>query len=1040
MASSTILRAVLLVGTAGFAIGTANAQSVAIPAGQGPAVQSNPTAGAQPGDAAAPADSARVASASASSAQAGDDIVVTGSRIVANGYQAPTPVTVVSTTELLKQAPESLAAGLARLPQFVNTAGANVTSSQAGTPSAGNYLNLRRLGAIETLLLLDGQRLPPTSFDGTTDANIIPQALVQRVDVVTGGASAAYGSDAVAGVVNFVLDTKFDGVKVNGQTGVSSRGDNAQQKFAIAVGKSFLDDRLHLEASFDYFHQPGIVDNGQRPYGGNYDGGWVNVGKNPLRVDSNGKPCAAGVCPENAYTPVYNVRLANGTYGTLINFGRTAAQSELRSGQTPFSLAGYTFEPTLVGGPVSANGVHRADLGTPTGTPNFNVGGADTAVTFGTTLTSMVRTKQAFARADYDFGGGISGFLQGSYSDSDNSYVTVGAGTQFQSFQIFADNAFLPQYVRDQMAAQNVASFVASRVEADQEPKRVLTNNKAFTILGGFKGSLFDNFKWNVNFSHGESKLKTEHRGNFDQTKWFAALDAVDEGRFRTGTANGNIVCRMNLTNPGLLPGCLPWNPFGNGSPSQASYDYFQTSSRYSVTQKSNDIAASLTGSLFDLPAGPVSFAAGAEYRTQKLVQTSNANPSQPIPLYDPGVSESGKNDPTKLNGQADGLRTAAGVFNNLWNSTNVGASFGKQNIKEAYGELAVPILADVPFFHRLDLNGAARYVDYSVSGSIWAWKVGGSWSPIEELRFRGTLSRDIRAPTLYELFKGVSSQRGTFTDLHTGANTNLITLSTGNINLKPEKARTITLGGIWQPRWIPGFSVSLDYYNIRIKDQITTLSNNTINQLCEDSNGTSATCNFIIRPLPFENRTPDNFPLSISTTPFNQAYAIQKGLDYEVNYRLPVGNGELDLRFLGNHVFKYVQASDPNALYPNYLAGAAAGVPKDSITVSADYSIGRFNIGANVRYVGALYYTKQPNVFVDNNRISPVAYLNANISYDIVGGAKPITMYFNGSNLLDKFVFAPQNNAQPTEFYPSFQSQYDVVGRYFVVGVRARF
>ena len=161
--------------------------------------------------------------------------------------------------------------------------------------------------------------------------------------------------------------------------------------------------------------------------------------------------------------------------------------------------------------------------------------------------------------------------------------MTVGAGTQFQSFQIFSDNAFLPAFVRDTMVRRNVASFIGSRVEADQHPKEVLTNNKAFTVLGGFKGDIGD-FRWTADFSHGESKLKNRHYGNFDQPEWFAALDAVDEGRQRTGVANGKIVCRVDVTNPGLFPGCLPWNPFGNGSPSAASYSYFQDEpSRYTI-------------------------------------------------------------------------------------------------------------------------------------------------------------------------------------------------------------------------------------------------------------------------------------------------------------------------------------------------------------------------------------------------------------------------------------------------------------------------
>nr|WP_243452632.1 TonB-dependent receptor [Polymorphobacter multimanifer] len=960
-------------------------------------------------------------------------MVVTGSRIVANGYSAPTPVTVVTTTELLKKAPESIAAGLNRLPQFVGTAGANVRSGQGGTPSAGNYLNLRRLGAIETLLLLDGQRLPPTSFDGTTDANIIPQALIQRVDVVTGGASAAYGSDAVAGVVNFILDTKFEGVKASAQTGISSRGDGEQQRFAIAGGKFFMDNRLHLEASFDYFNQPGVPTSEGRPFGGDYQGGWVNVGANPAR------PCAAGACPENPFTPMFNVRLARGTYGTLIGNGRTNAQSELRSGGRAFSLTGFTFEPTLVGGPVSAQGVKRADLGTPTGTPFYNVGGADTSVTFGASLTSDVETKQGFGRADYEFSDNVSAFLQGSYSDADTRYVTVGAGTQFDSFQIFSDNAFLPTFVADTMRAEGVSSFVASRVEADQAPKLVLTNNKAWTVLGGFKGN-YDSINWSINFSHGQSKLQTEHFGNFDQPKWFASLDAVDAGQLAGGPRNGNIICRSDVTLPGLFPGCKPWNPFGNGSPSAESYSYFQDEpSRYEVDQRQTAFAANVSGGLFELPAGTVNFAVGGEYRRQRLEQISNVDPSRPIPLYEPGFSESSATNPANLNGIPEGLRTAALPFNLRWNSTNVGNSFGKQNIGEVYGEIAVPLLADQPFFDRLDVNGAVRYTDYSVTGGIWAWKIGGSWSPVQELRFRGTWSQDIRAPTLYELFQGVGSTRGNFNDVHTGVNTNIITLNAGNPDLQPEIARTITVGAIWQPSFFRNFSVSVDYFKIRIRDQISRPGTGLINQLCEDSNGTGPTCAFINRPLPFADRSPANFPLTITTAPFNQASVVTEGIDYELNYRLGLGEGRVDLRLLGNYTPKFTASSTPGA-DPQILAGAAAGLPKHRFTASVDYSRDGFNFGLDVRYLGTLFYTLQQNVFVTNNRIPPVAYLNANISQDVLMGNNKVTFFLNAQNLFDKFVFVPQNNGQPTQFPAYLQAQHDVMGRYFVVGARAQF
>ena len=1010
MSPSTNTRLALLIGASALA-SVAHAQTVAIPAGAGNGAASG-TAATSSSAATSPLSDQQVtptSSATSAEATAAGDIVVTGSRIVANGYRAPTPVTVVSTTELLKKAPESIAAGLSTLPQFFQSSGSNVTSSQARNTNSGNYLNLRGLGEIETLLLLDGQRLPPTSYAGTTDANIIPQALIQRVDVVTGGASAAYGSDAVAGVVNFVLDTKFEGIKGSAQYGKSARWDNHQVKANLAVGKSFLDDRLHLEASVDYFFQPGIDNNGERPFGGNYDGGWVNVGANSAR------PCAAGACAANPYTPVFNVRLANGTYGTLVNSARNAAGAA-----TPFTLNGYTFDP--------GGGFHRADLGTITGTPNFNVGGADTAVTFGTTLTSRLRTKQAFARADYDFGGGITGFLQGSYSQGKTQFVTVAAGTQFQSFQIFADNAFLPTAFRDSMIAQGVNSFVGSRVEADQTPKRAYQNTGALTVLGGLKGKIAD-FNWNVTGSYGDSDLKARHSGNFEQSRWFAALDAVRGPQ-------GEITCRVTLTNPGLYPGCVPWNLFGNGSPSKASYAYFEEDSTFRIRSRQSDVAANISGAIFDLPAGPVNIAAGAEYRHQYLNVTSNNDPSQPINLT--------------------GLRTYAGTFNLKYNSTNQGKSFGTQNITEGYAEIAVPILRDTPFFQALDLNGAARYTDYSVTGGIWSWKGGFSWTPVDQLRFRGTISRDIRAPVLNELFAGVSSTRGTFTDVHTGVNTNVITLTRGNATLKPERGDTITVGGVWQPTFLPGFSASLDYYHIKIKDRITTLSTNDLNQRCEDSGGTDTLCQFIVRPFPFSDRSTTggpngsgNFPTSISQVPFNQASLKTQGFDYELNYRLPLGSilfddpARVDLRFIGNYTPKLISLSSATAI-PVRLDGTAAGggtgVPRHKFTASTQFTEGPLSFGFDVRFIGKMHYTKQPTVFVANNTLKPAAYLNANISYDLKFGSNTMTVFASGTNLTDHFVFAPQNNAQPTEFYPSFQSFYDVVGAYFVVGARFKF
>jgi hypothetical protein len=207
--------------------------------------------------------------------------------------------------------------------------------------------------------------------------------------------------------------------------------------------------------------------------------------------------------------------------------------------------------------------------------------------------------------------------------------------------------------------------------------------------------------------------------------------------------------------------------------------------------------------------------------------------------------------------------------------------------------------------------------------------------------------------------------------------------------------------------------------------------------------------CQFIVRPLPFSDRTPANFPTSISAVPFNQASLKTEGFDYEVNYRTSLGSlfnpapSRLDLRFIGNYTPKLISLASPTST-PIRLDGTAAGggqgVPRHKWTASAQLTEGPLSFGADVRFIGVMHYTKQPTVFVANNRLAPAAYLNANISYDMKVRGSTVTVFATGTNLTDHFVFAPQLNAQPTEFYPTFQSFYDVVGRYFVLGARVKF
>ena len=942
--------------------------------------------------------------AATEAAQTVREITVTGSRITTpNGYKAPTPVTAVSTQELEKVAPESIPQALEQLPQFSATTGTNANNNQGGIPNAGNYLNLRGLGTQENLVLLNGQRLPPTSYNGAVDTNIIPQGLITRVDVVTGGASAAYGSDAVSGVVNFILDTKFDGLKGEIQGGTSTYGDDASLKAELVGGMHFDNGRGHVEFSYDHFDQPGL-DNSDRPLG------------NDL-ITEVGAGTAA-----NPYHAASNVRLANGAFGTLIEGGASAGSCPSGPASCvfkPWALTNTTFSPTGENIPFNP--------GTPTGFPNYNIGG-DGAYSFGSTLTASQDTDQFFTRTDYDFTANLHGFAQLGFVQSQNTYTTVADGTQLSSFQINANNAFLPTSVSQAMLNDGITSFEGSRVEADQTPKFVDTLNDVYTLLAGLNGDIGPDYHWSLTYSYGDSLLRAQQDGNFNQANWLASLDAVRG-------PNGNIVCAITLTHPGLMNNCVPYDIFGNGAPSAAAYKFIEAASAYQTHNTQHDVALQFNGKAFELPAGPVNFAVGGEFRYASLDESSNTNPDQGISLT--------------------GLTTYVNPFLLQYNSTNVGPSSGSEEVEEGFVEVAVPILRDLPLAKALDFNAAARYTNYSVSGGATTWKFGVSYTPVEDFRFRATDSQDIRAPTLYELFAGPSATRGIVNDPLTGQSENALTFTEGNAALKPEVAHTYTIGGVWQPHYIPGFSASVDYFNIEIQNKIVQLSVDQILSDCALSDGTSSECAFIDRPINATNTSAANFPLSIDSVSFNQASTQLYGLDYEVNYHLPMTRivsswpGHTEFRLVGNTTPSYKVNNGPGQ--PTYqeagVVGAITGspgasgspVPINKFMASANYYNGPFNVGFDMRYIGHMVMTTVDSIHYANNDIPSVIYVDANMSYNWKAWGHTYTTYLVVNNLFNKQPpLVPYG--QPGEFYPTNQQLYDVVGRYISGGVKFRF
>jgi outer membrane receptor protein involved in Fe transport len=937
------------------------------------------------------ADAAAAASTdgpSESTDQPGGEILVTGSRINQRGYTAPTPVTVLDADSLAKSVSTNIPDALNKLPQLANSRSNNQSPVLvANSPQGGNYLNLRGIGLNRVLVLLDGQRLAPTTFEGAVDTNILPQLLVRQVDVVTAGASASYGSDAVSGVVNFVLDKNFTGIKGVANAGISSRGDNGLQRIGVAAGTALLDDRLHLEGSVEYYRSAGIDASGKLERGTN---------RAPMAVGTLGLGQAGTAA--NPYVTVFDARFATQSFGSVINSG---------------PLAGNHFLPGGALVPYNA--------GTRTGTSGINVGG-DGAYHNQMWLTPRLTNRQAFGRIGYEFSPSVSGYVYGNYAYSD--FDQINPTQSVNAITIYSDNAFLQQSLTAAQRAQlgSTPSFSIGRRLNEDGGLKVNGELKSFTTGAGFEGNLGGDWEWDVNYTHSHSRLTIQQDNQIQVPRFAAAVDAVRDG-------SGNIVCRVNLTNPGLYPGCVPINLFGAGSPSAAALRYVLQASSFTVKNTLDDVNASISGSPFSLWAGPVNVVVGAEYREATFNQTSTADPALPVDFT--------------------GLRSP--IANRLFNSQQVGVGSGSNNVKEAFGEIAVPLLKDLPFAEKFDVNGAIRYTDYSTSGGVTTWKAGFNYVPVQGIRFRGTISRDIRAPTLYELFAGTQITRQTFTDRQTNTTNELIVVSGGNRNLRPEIGRTKTIGVVLQPSFLPGFNASIDAFELKIEGGVSAVDATTVLNQCF-ADASSQFCSQIVRPISPTDTSPANFPTQVNQLSINLASELVRGIDFEVSQRFNVAaDTRLDLRLLASYVpkrsYQTLQSVAPLQTAGAIWVNGPNGYPKLAGSVQVDLTSGPFNLFVQERLVGAMDRNWNPLQVFTQHRYGPVFYTDLTASVDLgalggreANGESNATLFVNVNNLFDRKPPLVADTSSPGLYFPTASAVYDVVGRFMSAGVRFRF
>lgn len=939
------------------------------------------------------------------------DITVTGSRIVRDGYDAPTPVSVISTKELKAEAP-------ANISDFVNTLpavrGSGTSATSNGSLSNGaagiNSVNLRNLGANRTLVLFDGQRSVTSTTTGQVDVNTFPQALIERVEVVTGGASSAYGSDAVSGVVNFILDRDFTGFKTEYEYGVTTRDDGKNYKFSATGGKSFADGKGHILLSGEYFSQAGIQ---------SIDRDWNDTGyflaNNPAYSAAR---CTDATSLNTPCVPEYLVQAGIGT-------GQFTPGGLISTGPLRGTYFG-SVNPTT--GKASVN---QLTFGQTSG--QWMIGGDLDITTEGhrssATLLPSEKRHSAFGRLSYEFSPLIEVFGQFSYSRyNGQSYYqqtpTVGVTIQ-------RDNAFLPDSVRAAMVSNNLTSIQIGTSNIFLPPQGSDNTRQVFRYVAGGRGEFAvgsSDWNWDGYYQLGKTKSNELLTNAWNIARMANATDAVVAAAGNVGGyAPGTVVCRINVDTNATNDdrGCVPLNRIGTNGASAAAIDYvlyngLQPLRKQELKQEVAAINFS-TNNLLDLWAGPISIAFGGEYRKESVTGSVDS-------LFRPSVTN--------------------GVTTGTWIYGNYLPTIGRYNVKEAFLETIVPI------FKGMDFNGAFRITDYSTSGSVNTWKAGLTWQAMDDIKFRGTVSRDIRAPNLSELFAPGTGRTNTV-NVPTGTTvrTDQFNESTvGNPDLQPEIAKTYGAGVVLTPTFLPGFALSVDYYNIKIDGSISSLTAQTLVDQCYQQNIAEA-CTFISTSGGRGVVTPGLAITSIEIKPTNFVTEKTSGLDIEATYRKQVGPGNMTLRALVSKAFE-LKLNNGVTATTDAAGQNTGGLPDWTYRFTAGYDMDSgFSIQGVARGVSSGVYNNNYVVCdtdcplstadyrtINMNKIKGAFFFDLNASYNFeLGGAKT-QLFLAIRNIFDKEPVlvgnGPTGNNTPA--YPQTnRALYDVLGRVFRMGVR---
>lgn len=969
------------------------------------------------------ASSANPAAGDTNGQPADQAIVVTGSRIKSPTITSPSPLQVIDSAQIKHEGIINIQDAIQMNPAFGNPGNSRTSSNGSKTGTGMSTIGLRNAGPNLTLVLVNGRRAVPSApGSSATDIGFIPTGFVDHVDILTGGASAVYGSDAISGVVNFVYKKHYDGIQLNLQSGISQRGDDSEYAGNVTLGRNFADDRGNA-MFYVGWSQQAKVSNAARSYTA---GGYTSLGvlmRKATRSDDNVEAA------KNLFVPVEN-------YSTVTPAGLFTAGGQKFTVDPDGGARLATADDVFNGAPYGAlaSPLNRFLFATRL---NYQVSDHMNVFvegTFGRTKTTAFLNPLGLQSA-----GGMGVFRDTGYFNIESN-VTLPDGTQGK-----VRNPLVPDAIynaatdRDGDGLKDIG-FGKRMTDLGQFVSN--THRNQFQVTLGAEGNLGSKWNYDGYFSYGETTALQRTRGLVNEYNFAQSL--IDIPDLYDVDKDGNTSEAICASAAARANGCVPADIYGAGRMSQQAVDYVKANLLRNAKQSLQDAGINLSGPVFNLPAGPLELAVGGEYRREASQES-----------WDP-LTQAGENGYTQ--------------------QLDVGGSF---TVAEAYTEAQVPLLANIPLIHSLSVRGAVRVSNYSsLRKTFLAYNGGFEYSPVPDIRFRGVYAHAVRAPNISELFQpaetaidsvadpclgvtltsagtasevcradpavlaNINANGGTFT-LNSQDQSGVVTQTRPNPDLHEQSASTITFGAVINPTSIHALrnlTVTADYYKLMIGHGIGGTNITTAADLCYNQ-GIQDFCNAITR------RSQPEGPYSVGSIGQYQSQLrndggtrLIEGLDFSLSYLTSLHNlgigGQLTVSASYSHLLRSYSTPARSSARRN-LKGEL-GTASDPATVSVSYDDDQFGFTITGRYQSP-YFFDQPfrNEFLladgtpvdkDYFRIPPYLYTDAQLRFNV---GRTYQLYLGVKNLTD---------TPPPGLWgglPGNNYVFDQFGRRFYAGLR---